>query len=258
MKLVAILRVKNEMPIIAACLTKLSELADEIIVLDNGSTDGTLQLYPSFKKIVAILKTEGYHEGRDKCLLLLKAKERNPDWLLWTDGDEVFETACTRKNMERYMRSRYDRIRFRMCTFWMNERKFRIDGKLLLHTLEPQRSMWRNNSHAYFSNKKMHSGDIRGIRGATYISPFRIKHYGYPTQEKIERKYRAYEAEDMDGIRSYEHIRPNTPVRLLRFREYENQLVHHAYLMAYNYIATILLFLMRIKIKCSQFFYGHL
>lgn len=258
MKLVAMLRVKNEMPVIAACLTKLSELADEIVVLDNGSTDGTLELYPSFPKIVAVLKTEGYHDGRDKYLLLLKAKERNPDWIIWTDGDEVFEDACTRKVMEQYMRSRYNRIRFRMYTFWLNEKSFRIDGTFLLYTLEPQRSMWRNAPEAYFSNKKMHPGDIRGIRGASFISPFRIKHYGYPTHEKIGRKYHAYESEDTDGIRTYEHLHPAIPVRLLPFREHKNLFIRHAYINIYSYTASILLFIMRVYNKGKRLLYDHL
>lgn len=258
MKLVAILRVKNEIPMIAACLAKLSELTDEIMIVDNGSTDGTLAVYPSFEKVVTVLKTEGYHEGRDKCLLLEKAKERNPDWLMCIDGDEVFETACTRRDMERYMRSRYDCVRFRLCTFWQNEERFRIDGKFLLYALEPQRSMWRNIPQAYFSDKKMHLGDIRGIRGATYVSPFRIRHYGYPTREKIEQKRRVYEAEDQDNIRTYGHIRADAPTRLFTFRAYDNPLLHHTYLMAYKYAANTILFFIQAQRKYRQYFYGHL
>jgi len=89
MKIVAILRIKNEILVINKCLAKLSELVDEIIVLDNGSTDGTQNVYVNFPKITKILHTEGYDEGRDKVMLLDEARKTNPDWILWIDGDEV-------------------------------------------------------------------------------------------------------------------------------------------------------------------------
>ncbi|MEK9183541.1 MAG: glycosyltransferase, partial [Patescibacteria group bacterium] len=139
MKLVAILRVKDEILWIRECLSKLSELADEIIVLDNGSTDGTLEVISEFNKVVKILHTEGYHEGRDKCLLLEEAKKRTPDWIIWIDGDEVFEKHFTRAVIDSYMKSRYNKILFKLCHFWLNKEYFRIDGPLFAYTVGPQR-----------------------------------------------------------------------------------------------------------------------
>ena len=74
MRLIAILRIKNGLPFVEECLSKLSELVDEIIVLDNGSTNSTLDIYKKFKKIVTILFTKNYHESRDQNMLLRAAK----------------------------------------------------------------------------------------------------------------------------------------------------------------------------------------
>ena len=105
MNLVAILRIKDQAATIDECLSKLSKLADQIIVLDNGSTDGTLEAYRRYPKIVNILHTTGFNEGRDKIMLLDEAKKSKADWILWIDADEIFEEHMTRKVMESYMRS---------------------------------------------------------------------------------------------------------------------------------------------------------
>ena len=44
------LRVKNEEKFISACLDSIVEIFDEIVVIDNGSTDSTKQLVTDFKK----------------------------------------------------------------------------------------------------------------------------------------------------------------------------------------------------------------
>ena len=249
MKLVAMLRVKNEMPVITECLDTLSLLVDEIVIADNGSTDGTLAAYSRYPKIAALLHTHGYQEGRDKNLLLEAARKRNPDWILSIDGDEVFEQALTRKRIEQYMRSRYRRISFRMCNFWLDHEKYRIDGPYFAYTLQPQRSMWRNDGTGYISTKQFHVGDIRGISGKTYVSPYRIKHYGYADKEKIAKKYAFYAAEDRTMLRDYRHLNPDASAWRIEFREFKNPAAHHAYLLARSYAAWTILQIRNIGLR---------
>ena len=95
------------------------------------------------------------------------------------DSDEVFERYFTRDIIEKYMRSRYTRVTFRMYNFWLSKKKFRIDRDWLFYTLEPQRQMFRNLPGIYYQDIKVHYGHIQGITGSIYVSPYRIKHYGY-------------------------------------------------------------------------------
>lgn len=252
MKLLAILRIKDEILNIEACLSRLSEVVDEILILDNGSTDGTLEAYKNFPKIVGILETRGYDEGRDKCLLLEEAKKRTPDWIIWIDGDEVFEKNFTREEAEKYMQSKYNRIAFRMCNFWLDKERCRIDGHYFIYSLHPQRSMWRNLPVAYFANKKMHNGDIRGVPGKVFISPFRLKHFGYSDQKKIQEKFDRYLKEDPAGERNYHKlINPNAPFIAYKFREFNNKIVNKIYIVAFKYLCNVLWLAARLFLKIA-------
>ncbi len=221
MKLVAMLRIKNEIETIDDCLSNLSPLVDEIVVLDNGSTDGTLEKYNQFKKVIKVIKTEGFDEGRDKILLLNEVKKRNPDWIIWIDGDEVFEKSFTRKEVEKYMKCKHDRVAFRLCHFWLNKTHCRFDGRWFLYSLNPRaRIMWRNIPSTYFDNLKIHNGLIQGINSKILYSPFRVKHFGYINPVKIRTKYNLYTKVDQGKeVGYYDHLNPDAKAWCYRFKD---------------------------------------
>lgn len=241
MKLAAILRIKDQILTIDECLTKLSTIVDLIIVLDNGSTDGTLEAYKKFPKVVKVLHTTEFDEGRDKIMLLDEAKKTDADWILWIDADEIFENHFTREVAESYMRSKYNRITFRMCNFWMNKKDCRYDGNYFLYTLHPQRSMWRNMPSAYFKNLKIHNGDIQGVSGPTLISPYRLKHYGYADPKKALEKMTLYQKVDPNGTRDYDTlIHTRHPYRTFRFYEFSSCFLNRLYIAYYKGACTFL------------------
>lgn len=86
MKLSVALAVKNEETNIEKCIKSVLNIADEIIVVDEFSTDETVKILKKFKK-VKIYKNRhinNFHESKmkaiDKC---------NGDWILQLDADEV-------------------------------------------------------------------------------------------------------------------------------------------------------------------------
>jgi len=259
MKIIAILRIKDQMLTIDACLGKLSDLVDDIIVLDNGSTDGTMEAYARYPKVTKILRTEGFNEGRDKIMLLDEAKKSGADWIMWIDGDEIFEKHFSRAAVDRYMRSRHNRVVFRMCNFWLSKERFRYDSEYYLYTLHPQRSMWRNIESANFKDQKIHNGDIRGVPGKAHISPYRIKHYGHVDREKMRIKMETYLAADpTDTLRQYRKaMDPDQPYKSLRFREYDNVAVNKLYILAYKYICNALWLILRVYLKLKKLVLRH-
>lgn len=253
MKLIGILRIKDQIDTIDECLTKLSTIVDELVILDNRSTDGTLDKYKNYQKILKILHTEGYDEGRDKIMLLDEAKKRNPDWIIWIDADEIFENHFTREVAEKYMRSKYNRISFRMCNFWLGKERCRYDGQYYLYNLHPQRSMWKNMEGAYFRNRKLHNGDIFGVEGRQFISPYRLKHYGYVDRKKMQEKLDRYLAEDKTGDRDYiKNIDPNLPFKSFKYYEFKKKKFNLIYIYFYKYLCNILWILERARLKLSS------
>lgn len=201
MKLVAMLRVKDAKDTIRECLSKLSELVDEIVIVDNGSTDGTLKIYQQFPKIVKIAKTKGFHEGRDKQLLIKYAKERNPDWILWIDQDEIFEEIASRKILEKYMNNpKINLVQFRLFHFWISKTHYRVDGIWKTYTAFPQRFMWRNTKSAYFRDWKFHSGGIMNVPKKHIISHLGLKHFGYRSKKQVKEKYDFYKSLKKDPM----------------------------------------------------------
>ena len=254
MKLVAMLRVKDEIMWIEQCLARLSEFVDEIVILDNGSTDGTIEVYKNFPKIRTVLKTEGYHEGRDKIMLHEAAKELNPDWIIWCDGDELFEPAFDRTVVEQYMRSHYNKVTFRMCNFWLSKKWFRIDDRYFAYTLNPQRSMWRNIPEAYFRDRKMHNGDIQAVPSPHYLSPYRIEHYGYANERKTRDKYERYKIIDTGSSRDYEHLNPDQRTLRLPYIAFSNRTLNYGYILLYKYCVTTIALSRRIVQRVQKMF----
>ncbi|ENI3100409.1 glycosyltransferase [Campylobacter jejuni] len=97
----AIIIVKNAEQTLLECLNSLKDF-DEIILLNNESSDNTLNIANEFKKDFANLYI--YHNafigfGALKNLALSYAKN---DWILSIDADEVLENECIKefKNLE--------------------------------------------------------------------------------------------------------------------------------------------------------------
>lgn len=167
-------------------------LADEIVALDNGSTDGTYELLCSHPKVVSVLSTEGYHEGRDKNLLYAEMRKRRPDWCLWVDVDELFEPDFTPAQLERMMNRRWvNRYAFRRFHF-VDREHFAGSWFRLNYTAWHDRVLWRESPEGYFQNVVIDSPNVKGIGGITWYSSFRLKHLGYINKGLVDKKAAIY------------------------------------------------------------------
>jgi len=90
MKKIALMPVKNEAWIIQKTLFALTQFCDVIIVADQGSTDGTLDIVHRFEKVQVIENTEKYHSHRVRTLLLNAARDFDGYNLIFNfDADEI-------------------------------------------------------------------------------------------------------------------------------------------------------------------------
>jgi glycosyltransferase involved in cell wall biosynthesis len=186
------LRVKDGMPFVHEWLDCFERLADEIVVLDNGSTDGTDEVLLAHPKVVDLVRTEGYNEGRDKNLLHAHVRMRNPDWCLWVDIDEIFEPDLTRAHFDRLMQRSYvNKYAFRR--FHFIDREY-FAGSLfrLNYSAGHDRVMWREHPQAYFQDLLIDSPNVKGVPGWKAYTNFRLKHLGYISKELVDRKADLY------------------------------------------------------------------
>lgn len=193
-KLVIMLRVKDGMFFAKEWLDCFEKLADEIVVLDNGSTDGTYEMLKAHPKVVDIIRTEGYNEGRDKNLLYDRVRLRKPDWCLWVDIDEIFEPGLTRAHFDKLMSSKYfNKFAFRRFHF-IDREHFAGSWYRLNYSSGHDRIMWRENPSGYFQNLIVDSPNVKGIRGLKKNTNFRLKHLGYINKELVDKKAEIYRA----------------------------------------------------------------
>lgn len=94
MKLSIVVITKNEEDRIKTCLESV-KFGDEIIILDNGSTDKTLEIAKSYTEKVLVVKNNDFlqirNEPKTSSFAALRNKgmeEANGDWVLYIDADE--------------------------------------------------------------------------------------------------------------------------------------------------------------------------
>lgn len=79
----AIILTKNEEQMLTNCINAAEQLADEIIVIDNDSTDRTLEIARQYNAIVESSSDPSFSVRRE-----LGAQKATGDWLLYIDADE--------------------------------------------------------------------------------------------------------------------------------------------------------------------------
>ncbi len=84
-KLSVVLATKNEEKNIAACLESIKDIADEIIILDERSTDRTRSIAKSFgAKVYEVDHEEIFHVTKQKAI-----EKATSEWVLQLDADEI-------------------------------------------------------------------------------------------------------------------------------------------------------------------------
>lgn len=125
-------RVKNEEKFIEKSIESILDVSSEIVVLDDGSTDKTIEICSSFDKVVDIQTQSNLplDEVRDRNSLLQMALKRNPDFILSVDGDEIFMPNASEILFEELNVIYPDEniFEFQFLTCWNSAEQIRYDG----------------------------------------------------------------------------------------------------------------------------------
>ena len=206
----AIIITKNEEKNLPRCLSTLT-CADQIVVLDSGSTDGTLEIARSFKAEVFTEEWKGYTAQKNSAIEKAKG-----DWIVSLDADEEFSTEA-QEDIRRIVAKgdpAVDGYFFRRKVFYL--------GKWITHgDWYPDHvvRLWRRGKGRYEGGRVHESVRVDGR--VEYLAS-EILHYTYrDVEDQKERmcKYAKLWAQDQFGRRRAFHVmdlwlRP--PARFLR------------------------------------------
>lgn len=168
-KLSVVIITRNEEKNIRRCIASV-DWADEIIVLDTGSTDRTLDLCPALHCRIERTEWPGFGPAKQKAVALASNR-----WILSIDADEEVPAAL-RNEIQQLLADddaiRNDAYRLKRRSWYVN-RWIRYSG-------------WRNDApvrlfdktKADFNEKLIH--ESVKVRGSIGILEERLLHYSYP------------------------------------------------------------------------------
>lgn len=146
-KLSVCLIVKNEEDFIEDCLKSVKDIASEIVVVDTGSTDGTIEIVNRYgAKVHSFEWNDSFADARNEALT-----HASGDWILFVDADERLDASAqdiVRNAIERPSAEGYallfhnyysDRPRpevvHRACRLFRNKAGYRYESRIHEHVV---------------------------------------------------------------------------------------------------------------------------
>ena len=218
-KITAIYRVKNEARFIEQSIKSVVDLCSEIIVLDDNSTDNTVEICSGFDKVTDIIKQKDLplDETRDRNYLFEKARKLDPDFILSVDGDEIFMPNASEILFEELstIHPNSSVFEFQFLTLWDDVNTIRTDGifgyywqkRLLRIKNQPLSLLFVENDNP----GNLHCGSIpptsMGFNNQAK-SNVKIFHLASLDDEVRKRKYEYYTKTDPDSVLTgaYKHM----------------------------------------------------
>jgi len=218
-KITGVYWIKNEARFIEKSLKSVMDICSEIIVMDNNSTDDTVEICSGIDKVTEIIKRKDLplDEVRDKNILYEHARKSNPDFILAVDGDEIFMPNASGILSEELstIHSDSDVFEFQFLTLWDNVNTIRTDGifgyywqkRLLRMKNQPLSLLFVENDNP----GNIHCGSIPPSSmgfNTPAKSSVKIFHLASLDDEVRKRKYGFYTKTDPDSVLTgaYKHM----------------------------------------------------
>lgn len=184
--------VKNEEKYLERCLTSIRDVADEIIIVDTGSTDRSVEIAKQYTdRFFEILWKDDFSRARNFAL-----DKSTGDWILMLDGDEELDPQCITMLKEKVQNSNSEGYLIKILNYYQTGSGVEISPDVVFR-------LFRNN-RAYRYTGAIHEqicDNIIEVNPKAKISiaeDICIIHYGYLSEEisaknKAERNTRLLE-----------------------------------------------------------------
>ncbi|GIP25928.1 hypothetical protein J23TS9_10580 [Paenibacillus sp. J23TS9] len=229
-KLTAIMQVRNEEGrMLEQVLEDLSSFVDDIVIVDDASTDQTVKICRGFPKVAHLLTLTKSHFDREWLLrkqLWELACSTDPDWILSVDADEIYEDKAKAYMRDLMDQDQFDWVGFRLFDFWGGTTHFREDEHWQIHRRHTRTLVRYIPGYYYFYPKMDHHVPRLPLSYAAlpgFLAELRVKHYGWAiSREQLEEKFERYMQRDPEGIwgdlQQYQSILDKHPT-LVEWRE---------------------------------------
>ena len=168
--------VKNEEAVLGRCLASVKGVADEIIVVDTGSTDRTVEIAEKAgARVIADPWQNDFSRARN-----VSIANATGDWVLWLDADDVIPEPSVLP-LQRIRREKPDRV---LSFIIKNERPGGTGSSFVQARMFPRRN------DVYFERRIHEQVTLSALRAGLVIEqrPIVIEHHGYADPVALKRK----------------------------------------------------------------------
>jgi glycosyltransferase involved in cell wall biosynthesis len=173
--------VRDEADRIDACLSSVSGWADEVVVLDSGSTDGTVDIVRRHTDKVWVTDWPGYGAQRNRAL-----EHCNGDWVFSLDADEVVSPAL-RDEIDHALDGVGAAVNV-VCVPW---RTFLLGRPLLRGRYAAQQIKLFRRDGVQYRDRTVHETPLVPNRKEFYLRN-RLDHYSWRSYRHAQEKHLAY------------------------------------------------------------------
>jgi len=179
MKILGIARIRNEENVILNTLQHLEGFCDEVHILDDASTDNSVEVCRSHKLVTKIIENKVW-ESDPKKRLLLEGTQRQElyssclnsgaDWIYYFDADEYIEFD---RNI--LTDTTHNAFKLRFFDYYITEQdldKHYLERKFLGGEYREILTLFKANIHAFFSHREP------TIQSANIGCIGNVRHYG--------------------------------------------------------------------------------
>ncbi len=174
-------------------LTLLSKISTEILVVDDCSTDNSIEICRQFQN-VKLVKLDRPSFLGDESVIRHKtyhtARTLNPDWILSLDADEIFDEEIIEKIPDLLNHPTIEAWGFRIYDLWSNEKSYREDQLWERHHRYTTRLVKNKSLNFDWNNIPVHAPHFTDTLLQQLKHGYcntKIFHYGflYPERTKI-------------------------------------------------------------------------
>lgn len=178
--------VKNEEKFIEQCLQSVHTFVDEIIVVDTGSTDRTIDICKTFDAHIDSFEwNDHFAEARN-----FSVSKATGDWILWLDADEEVDAKKITILKEHLLQSKATMVLLPVINYYGDT--FPVQDEQAFVYYQPR--IFRNHQGIQFINRihETPSNPVTEAKEHIEYLDIPVLHYGYitevtKTKEKINR-----------------------------------------------------------------------